>query len=60
MCLYDIMLLMSLYARDKSIIMDAKLGSYIRYIRNNYSALEMAALQIQDNPRYRDIFVGKC
>jgi hypothetical protein len=59
MCLYDIMLLITLYAWDESIL-DDRLGSYIRYIRNNYEAIEKRAREIQYDERYSDIFVQKC
>jgi hypothetical protein len=59
MCKYDIMLLLTLYARDESIV-DSHLGSYVRYIRENYSAIESRAREIQDEPRYRELFATKC
>lgn len=59
MCRYDVMLLMTLYARDESIA-DARLGPYIRYIRKNFHKLEQAARAVQNNPRYREIFSSRC
>ncbi|MBW9066164.1 hypothetical protein JNB71_22920 [Rhizobium herbae] len=59
MCLYDVMLLMTLYARDESIA-DARLGPYIRYIRKNFHKLEQAARAVQNNPRYHEIFSSRC
>lgn len=59
MCLYDIMLLITLYAWDEAVL-EGKLGPYIRYIRNHYDEIEKRARAIQQNPGYSDLFPEKC
>ncbi|WP_125334247.1 hypothetical protein [Brucella anthropi] len=59
MCLYDIMLLKTIYANDPAII-DGRLGTYLSYIHAHYDDLVLSALRIQSDPRYQDLFKKKC
>ncbi|RCS21637.1 hypothetical protein DUT91_22825 [Phyllobacterium salinisoli] len=60
MCLYDIMLLNTLYSRDIEDIRSGTLGVYINYIRAHYGEIEESARRIQNDPRYKELFVSKC
>ena len=43
MCLYDVMLLMTLYADDEEVVSQAKLGLYLEYLRKNRRSIEEKA-----------------
>jgi hypothetical protein len=59
MCLYDIMLMKIVYAKDQSIL-NGTLENYIKYIKFNYKNILKSSSEVQNNPRYRDIFKNNC
>lgn len=59
MCLYDIMLLKTVYANDPSIV-DGRLDTYLSYIHAHYDELVQSARRIQSDPRYKALFEKKC
>ncbi len=60
MCLYDVMLLMTLYADDEEVVSQAKLGLYLEYLRKNRRSIEEKARRVQNDPKYSDVFAVKC
>ncbi|MBC2886324.1 hypothetical protein H7Q97_13075 [Ochrobactrum sp. CM-21-5] len=59
MCLYDIMLMKVVYAKDPSIL-NGTLESYLKYIQLHYKDIEQSSRGIQNSPDYEELFKHKC
>jgi hypothetical protein len=59
LCVNDIILMLTLYSEDE-FVLDGKLNSYLHYLNTNFIKLRNRAQEIQNNPKYADIFIEKC